>query len=77
MARVNGPDVVTKRDWQQLREEFELLRVSNQKEHEVLEHKLVATFRAELLHQTRTMMFALSTAVLTVGGLAFAAARLA
>jgi hypothetical protein len=43
---------------------------------EALEHKLMASFRAELIHQTRTMMLAFSTSVVAVGGLAFAAARL-
>jgi hypothetical protein len=50
----------------------ELLRESI----EAARHETVATLRADMLHQTRTMMFALSAAVISVGGLAFAAARL-
>ncbi len=41
-----------------------------------LKQELLATFRSELLHQTRTMMFGLSTSVVAVGGVAIAAARL-
>ena len=36
-------------------------------------HELTATFRGELLAQTRIMVFALVSAVLTMGGLVFAA----
>lgn len=62
-------DVATKQDLDQLNHDVDLKLDS-------LKHELTATFRAELLHQTRTTMFALSTSVVTVGGLAFAAARL-
>lgn len=48
----------------------------NQAEHEALKQELLATFRAEVLHQTRTMIFAMLTAMASLGGLAFAAARL-
>ncbi len=61
--------VATKRDLEQLNHDVDLKL-------DALKHELTATFRAELLHQTRTTMFALSTAVVTVGSLAFAAARL-
>ena len=40
------------------------------------EQRMMAAWRADLLQQTRTMVFALATAVISVGGLAFAAARL-
>jgi hypothetical protein len=63
-------ELATRRDLEQFKSDVDLKLNS-------LKHELTATFRAELLHQTRTMMFALSTAVVTVGGLAFAAARLA
>ena len=43
---------------------------------EAAEQRVLATLRGEMVHQTRTMVFATSSAVLTVGGLAFAAARL-
>ena len=70
---VGWADVATKRDLDQLRAE-------NKREHESLEYKLLAALREELLHQSRTFVLtfwtAVSTAVLAVGGLAFAAARL-
>ena len=72
--------VATKRDLDALAEmnktEHEALAEINRKEHEVLEQRLLATFRAELLHQTRTMIFATTVAMASIGGLAFAAARL-
>jgi hypothetical protein len=76
--------VLMKRDLEQFRSEnqreHEALRADFKLEHEALEHKLMAAFRGELLHQTRTFMLTLWTAVVTavlaVGGLAFAAARL-
>jgi hypothetical protein len=66
---VGWADVATKRD-------LEVLAELNRREHEALEQRLLATFRAELLHQTRTMIFAMLTAMATIAGLAFAAARL-
>jgi hypothetical protein len=63
-------DVATKRD-------LDALAELNKKEHEALKFELLATFRAELLHQTRTMIFAMLMAMATIAGLAFAAARLA
>ena len=67
---VGWADVATKHD---LAHQAELTKL----EIEALEHRLLATFRAELLRQTRTMIFAMLTAMITLGGLAFAAARLA
>ncbi|MGH2747319.1 MAG: hypothetical protein ACRDKB_05290 [Actinomycetota bacterium] len=63
---VGWADVATKRDLEQLEER--------------LEYKMLATFRAELNAQTRTMITAMvgitSSAMLAVAGLAFVAARL-
>ncbi|MGH2557197.1 MAG: hypothetical protein ACRDHO_16015 [Actinomycetota bacterium] len=63
---VGWADVVTKRDLD--------LKL------EALEHKLLATFRAELNAHTRTMVqwliFATSASTVTVAALAFGAARL-
>jgi hypothetical protein len=70
---VGWADVATKRD-------LDALRESNRLEHELLKQEMMASFRADLLQQSRTMIFAMvtttTTAVLAVGGLAFAAARL-
>ncbi len=66
-------DVATKRD-------LDALRETNRLEHEALEQRMVAAWRADLLHQTRTMILAMittmTTTALAVGGLAFASARL-
>ena len=78
---VGWADVATKRDLDAMAErnerDHEVLAERFSKELEVTEHRLMATFRAELLHQTRTMIFAMLTAMISLGGLAFAAARLA
>lgn len=66
---VGWADVATKRD-------LDAFAETNRLEHEALEQRMTATWRADLLQQTRTMIIALSTAVISVGGLAFAAARL-
>ena len=88
---VGWADVATKRDLDVLaavtrhdidafveinRAEHETLSERSRLEHEALEHRLLATFRAELLHQSRTMIFAMLTAMISLGGIAFAAARL-
>ena len=81
---VGWADVATKRDLDQLsvlmKRALEQFRAVNKREHEALEYKFQAGFRKELLQQTRTIIFtvwtAVVTAVLAVGGLAFAAARL-
>ena len=77
---VGWADVATKRD-------LDALAERNERDHKALadrfgeklestEQRLLATFRAELLHQTRTMIFAMLTAMASIGALAFAAARL-
>jgi len=79
--------VATKRDLDALQEanrrEHEAITETFRLEHELLrqsietsEQRILATVRADMLQQTRTMVFALATAVISVGGLAFAAARL-
>jgi hypothetical protein len=69
---VGWADVATKSDLAALRTELELKLES-------LEHRLLATFRAELGNQTRTMIsamiFSTSTAVVAVGSIAVAAVR--
>jgi hypothetical protein len=78
---VGWADVATKRDLEALAERLRLEHAALRLEHEALGQRLLATFRAEMNQQTRTMILAMitimSTAVLAVGGLAFAAARLA
>ncbi|MGH2746415.1 MAG: hypothetical protein ACRDKB_00615 [Actinomycetota bacterium] len=73
MNRVGWADVATKRDLEQLEARLDL-------RFEAFEQRLLATFRAELNAQTRTMVqwliFATTGATVAVGGLAFAAARL-
>jgi len=70
---VGWADVATKHD-------LDALAERNRLEHEALEQRMMAAWRADLLQQTRTMILAMittmTTAVLAVGGLAFAAARL-
>ncbi len=77
---VGWADVATKRDLDQLRtensREHEQLRADFKRDLESTEYKLTAAFRQEFLHQTRTMMLAMSGFVVAVGSLAFAAARL-
>ena len=68
---------VTKRDIDQLagamKANLEQLRL----ELDRLEQRVTATFRGELLAQTRTIIFALIGAVVTMGGVTIAAVRLA
>jgi|SRR5438034_10503676 len=66
---VGWADVATKRD-------LDALAERNRIEHDALEQRLLATFRAELLHQTRTMIFAMLAAMISLGSIAIAAARL-
>ena len=84
---VGWADVATKRDLDALaaatKRDHDALQEANRLEHELLrqsietsEQRILATVRADMLQQTRTMVFALATAVISVGGLAFAAARL-
>jgi hypothetical protein len=73
---VGWADVATKHD-------LDALREANRLEHEVLKqtieaskHEVVATLRAEMNHQTRTMFFGMVTTLAAFGGLALAAVRL-
>jgi hypothetical protein len=61
-------DVATKRDLEQLAE-------VNRREHEALENRLLAQFRAELAAQTRTFVLSLIGAFLTSTGIAVGLAR--
>ena len=87
---VGWADVATKRDLDALAEanrlEHEHLADTFRLEHENLaetfglrleglEHKLEARFHAELIAQTRTFLLAVLGAVISLGGLAVAAAR--
>jgi hypothetical protein len=86
MAIVGWADVATKRDLDALdagirhelaanRREHDALEAANRREHDLI-HQDIEGLRGDILHQTRTMVLALSTAVVSVGALAFAAARL-
>jgi hypothetical protein len=66
---VGWGDVATRRD-------LDALSESNRLEHEALEHRLLAAFHREIVAQTRTFYLATIGAVISVGGLAVAAARL-
>jgi hypothetical protein len=77
-------DVATKRDLDQLaaltKRDLDHFAASVKKDMDTLEQRVLATLRAEMNAQTRTMihamMFTTSGAVVTVATLAFAAARL-
>ena len=77
---VGWADVATKQDLHNLqmatKQDLRILETRM----EAMEHRLLATVRAEMNTQTRTMIhamiFSTSAAVVTVGGLAVAAARL-
>lgn len=60
--------MATKRDLDQFAE-------ANQREHEALENRLLAQFRAELVAQTRTFVLSMFGAVLTSTGIAVAVTR--
>jgi len=66
---VGWADVATKRDLDAL---GELLRQSI----DTLEQRQLATMRAEMIQQTRTVVFAMFALFVSFGGLAIAAARL-
>jgi hypothetical protein len=76
---VGWADVSTKRDLDALavvtKRDLDALAASLRAEMQTSEQRMLATFRAELLHQTRTIIFSLVAALATVGGLAVAAAR--
>jgi hypothetical protein len=65
---VGWADVATKRDLEHLVE-------VNRREHEALENRLLAQFRAELVAQTRTFVLSLIGAFLTSTGIAVGLAR--
>ncbi|MGH2382665.1 MAG: hypothetical protein ACRDG7_15805 [Candidatus Limnocylindria bacterium] len=82
---VGWANVATKRDVDNLaaitKRDLENLSANMDLKLEALENKLLATFRAELNSQTRTIVqwsiFATTASTITVAGLAFGAARLA
>ena len=84
-------DVATKRDLDALaeanrrghealaetfRRNREAIAEADRRQHEAFEQRLTAAWRAGLRQETRTVIIALATTVVSVGGLAFAAARL-
>ena len=77
---VGWADVATKHDIDALRvstkRDLEHAVASLEQRSEILENRLLATFRAELNVQTRTMIYAMSASTVTVATLAFGAARL-
>jgi hypothetical protein len=77
---VGWADVATKRDLDQLavatKRDLDQLAVVMDGKLEATKQEVLATLRAELNTQTRTMIFAMSASVVSVAGLAFAAGRL-
>jgi hypothetical protein len=73
-------DVATKRDREAIaetnRRDREAIAEANRRQHEPFEQRLTAAGRAGLRQETRAVIIALATTVVSVGGLAFAAARL-
>jgi len=80
MPPVGWADVATKRDLDALEERLELRFQIMDQRFETMEHKLMAAFRKEMLDrvttQTRTLIIANLGTVISVAGLAFAAAKL-
>ena len=66
---VGWADVATKHDLDQLEERIGLRLEAN-------EQRLLATFRAEIVAQTRVMIFSMTTVLLGVAGVALTAANL-
>lgn len=73
---VGWADVVTKSDLAALRVDVERLEAVNRAEHERLEAQIDSKLHRMESRLLRTILITNSTSVLTVGGLAFAAARL-
>ena len=84
---VGWADVATKRDVDVLavatKHDLDALRETNRLEHEVLrqsietsKHEVIATLRAEMNQQTKTMFFGMATMLVGFGGLLLAAVRL-
>ena len=75
--------VAFRRDLDSLRLDFKATQEANRLEHEVLKQtieaskqEVLATLRAEMVHQTRTMFFGMITTLAAFGGLVLAAVRL-
>lgn len=66
---VGWADVTTKRD-------LDALGESLRQSMDTFEQRVLATMRAEMIQQTRTVVFAMLTLFVSSGGLALAAARL-
>ena len=66
---VGWADVATKRD-------LDVLGESLRQSMETFEQRVLATMRAEMIQQTRTIVFAMLTLFVSFGGLALAASRL-
>lgn len=66
---VGWADVATKHDLDQLKALIDARFDAN-------EQRLLATFRAEIIAQTRTMIFSMATVLLGVAGVALTAANL-
>ena|SRR5437867_5723334 len=75
---VGWADVATKRDLDALeaanRREHDAIEAANRREHDRLHDDIVRLGRE--IHQTRTLLIALFGTVVSMGGLAFAAAHL-
>ena len=80
LPQVGWGDVATRHDLSEFEARIGLRFEALDFRIEATKHELIATFRGELVQQTRTMMrtvvLANSASVVTVAGLAFAAARL-
>ena len=74
---VGWADVATKRDLDHLEERLDARIDLVDARLETTEQRLLATFRAEMNAQTRTMVFSMTAALAAMAAVAFAAARLA
>src|SRR5881397_1572236 len=73
---VGWADVATKHDLDALREANRLENEGLKQTIEASKHEVVAALRGEMIHQTRTMVFATLTALIAFGGLVLATVRL-